>query len=181
MKNMYFLTGRPGVGKTSVVLAVIKILQEEGYQVGGMISKEKREKESRVGFEVYNIETGETGRLAHINQPEGPRVGRYKVDLNGLKSVGVEAIIEAIDVSDIIVIDEIGPMELYSTSFKDAVLKSIDSGKPVLGTIHYRSKDPFINRIRDRKDSEIIEVTKENRDRLPKDVSQRMLRILELN
>jgi nucleoside-triphosphatase len=181
VKNIYFLTGRPGVGKTSAILEVIKILKEEGYQVGGMISKDKREKGSRVGFEVRNIETGETGRLAHFNQPEGPRVGRYRVDLMSLNSVGVKAIIGAIDVSDIIVIDEIGPMELYSISFKDAVLKSIDSGKPVLGTIHYRSKDPFIHRIRDLKDSEIIEVTEENRDRIPKDVSQRILRLLELN
>jgi nucleoside-triphosphatase len=144
-----------------------------------MISQEKRENGSRMGFEVRNIATGETGLLAHVNQIRGPRVGRYKVDLKGLNSVGVKAIIEAISISDIIVIDEIGPMELYSAFFKEAVLKAMGSGKPVLCTIHYRSKDPFIFRIRGLEDTEIIKVTRENRDRLPEDVSRRLLGYLK--
>lgn len=176
---MYFLTGRPGVGKTSVILGIIEIIKGRGCRVGGMVSQETRVGGSRVGFEVCNIRTGETGCLAHVNQLEGPRVSRYRVDLIGLNSVGVEAIMDAIESSDVIVIDEIGPMELHSSAFKEAVVKGMESHKPVLGTVHYRAMDPLIRMIRGHEGAEIIEVTEENRDRLPNDVSKRILELLD--
>jgi nucleoside-triphosphatase len=178
VKHFYFLTGRPRIGKTSIILEVIRILQEAGYQVGGMISNEQLENRSRVGFVVRDIATEETGLLAHVDQPEGPKVGKYKVDLKGLNSVGVKSLVDAINISDVIVVDEIGPMELYSASFKEAVLESMQCGKPVLGTIHYRSKSPFILDIRGREDVEIIEVTMENREHIAEELSKSILGIL---
>ncbi|RJS68314.1 hypothetical protein CW693_04680 [Candidatus Bathyarchaeota archaeon] len=49
-KRLLLLTGNPGVGKTTVLLRVIKALKAEGYTVGGMISREVRTHGTRVGF-----------------------------------------------------------------------------------------------------------------------------------
>jgi len=166
LKRLVFVTGRPGVGKTSVLLRAVDGLRNRGYKVGGMISREVREGGVRVGFEIIDFSTGQRGWLAHINQPSGPKVGKYRVNLTDLDAVGVSSVLDAIRNMDIIIIDEIGPMELFSSAFRDAVAQAVESGKPVLGTIHYGLKDSLVNSVKKREDAEILEVTYENRETL---------------
>jgi len=116
-----------------------------------------------VGFEIVDFGTGRRGWLAHINQPTGPRVGKYRVNLSDLNTIGVRSILKAIEEADIIVVDGIGPMELFSSDFKEMVMRGINSKKPMIGTIHSRACDPLINAIKAKKDAEILEVTPENR------------------
>jgi len=167
-----FLTGRPGVGKTSVLLQAVELLKAKGFRTGGMISRESRDRGVRMGFEIVDLETGRKGWLAHANQPTGPRVGKYRVNLGDLNTLGVGSILRAVEEADIIVIDEIGPMELFSEAFIEAVTEALSSEKPVLGTVHYRARDPLVVAIKKRKDAKIIEVTRENRGRLSKLIVQ---------
>ncbi len=141
-----------------------------------MVSREIRSKGIRVGFEVIDITTGEVGVLAHVEQCEGPKVGKYRVNLRDLARVGVNAIIRAINESDVIVIDEVGPMELLSREFKDAVMKAVDSGKLVLGTVHFKARDPLITLLKGRSDASILEVTVQNRDQVVKTATDLALR-----
>jgi len=76
MSRRIFLTGRPGVGKTSVLLRVIKRLKNHGLRVGGMISQEARRGATRVGFRLIDITSGRSGWLAHIHEESGPSVGK---------------------------------------------------------------------------------------------------------
>lgn len=149
-------------------------LKSGGFNVGGMITREARKEKTRVGFEVEDLSTKRKGWLAHVNQPYGPRVGKYRVNLKDLEEVGARAIINAATQADVIVIDEIGPMELFSASFKDSAVKAMNSGKAVLGTIHYRARGSFITTIRERKDVEIVEVTLKNREDLPRVIVERI-------
>ncbi len=168
MSRLIFLTGRPGVGKTSVLLRAVEILKANGFRIGGMISQESRDRGTRMGFEIVDLETGRQGWLAHVNQRTGPRVSKYRVNLSDLNTIGAGSILRAVEKADIIVIDEIGPMELFSDAFREAVAEALSSGKPVLGTVHHRARDPLVAAIRKRKDAEIIEVTPENREGLNK-------------
>lgn len=113
-KRLLLVTGSPGVGKTTVLLRVIEALKSKGYGVGGILSREVRSDGSRIGFEVQDLNSGRKGWLASINQQQGPQVGRYRVNLEDLNGVGVKAIGEANQSSDVVVVDEIGPMELFS-------------------------------------------------------------------
>ena len=175
MKRLIFITGRPGIGKTSVLLRAVDVLKAKRYKVAGMVSREVRKGGVRVGFEIFDFETGRRGWLAHVNQPTGPQVGKYRVNLNDLNVVGASSILSAVANADVIVVDEIGPMELSSPAFKEAVTQAIRSEKPVLGTVHHRAKDPLITAIRARGDAEILEVTYENRG----DLHNLMVRRLE--
>jgi len=163
LKRLIFITGRPGIGKTTVLLRAVDVLKTRGYRVGGMISHEVREGGVRVGFEIVDFETGRKGWLAHVNQPTGPQVSKYRVNLHDLNAIGTNSIFTATANADVIVVDEIGPMELFSSAFKEAVAQVIGSEKPVLGTVHYRARDPLITAIRAREDAEVLEVTYENR------------------
>ncbi|MBS7635277.1 NTPase [Candidatus Bathyarchaeota archaeon] len=171
-----FLTGPPRIGKTTIVLKVAEELRDMGLKVGGMISQETREGGVRVGFKIVDLETGVEGILAHINRRSGPPVGKYRVCLEDLENVGVKAILNACKGSDLIVIDEVGPMELHSEAFRKAVLEALNSGKTSLGTIHYRASSPFIDAIRKRRDIKIIEVTYGNRDGLSKTIAKEIFK-----
>lgn len=179
LKRLIFVTGPPGVGKTSVLLRTVNGLKNREYMVGGMISREVREGGVRVGFEIMNFSTGQRGWLAHVNQPTGPQVSKYRVNLIDLDAIGVGSILDAIRNADIIVVDEIGPMELFSSAFKDAVVQAVESKRPMLGTIHFGLKDSLVNSIKKREDAEILEVTYENRETLHNLIIDKVVQFLQ--
>ncbi len=121
---------------------MVDALKAEGVNVGGMISREAREGSVRVGFEIVDLSSGKHGWLAHVNQKGGPHVGKYHVNIQDLENVGVQAIMEAVEKCDAVAIDEIGPMELYSQKFRQAVVQALESKKLVLAVVHARAKDP---------------------------------------
>jgi nucleoside-triphosphatase len=166
LKRIILVTGRPGIGKTSTLRRSVKELKKRKYAVGGMICREVREAGVRVGFEIMDLATGQRGWLAHVNQPEGPRVGKYRVNLTDLEAVGVASILGALRTSDILAVDEVGPMELSSPAFSKALVRAVESGKPMLGTINYGLRGSLINNIKKREDVEILKVTYENRENL---------------
>ena len=162
-----FLTGVPGVGKSTIVRRVAERLQLLGARVGGMTSGELRSGSTRVGFEIRNLSTGLTGVLAHVSQQDGPRVGKYHVNSRDLDRIGAEAVQDAINAADLVVIDEVGPMELTSERFKEAVQAALACGRAVLGTVHRNAQDPVVRTIKSTPGIEVIEVTRDNRSTLP--------------
>ena len=144
-----------------------------------MISREVREGGVRVGFEIIDFYTRQRGWLAHVNQPFGPRVSKYRVNLRDLNAVGANSILNAVAKADIVVVDEIGPMELFSSAFKEAVFQGVRSKKPLLGVIHYRARDQLITSIRAREDAEILEVTHKNRENLHSTIISKVVRYLQ--
>jgi nucleoside-triphosphatase len=70
------------------------------------------------------------------------------------------------------VIDEIGPMEIRSAIFRDAVNEALESEVPVLGTIFARPL-LFTDAIKARPDVTLIEVRPDNRERLISELSDR--------
>lgn len=156
------LTGRPGVGKTTVVRAVVERL---GGKAGGFYTAEVRKGGIRQGFKLVTLD-GEEAVMAHVEVPGRPRVSKYGVDVSAIDRVGVPAIERAIQAGGLVVIDEIGPMELYSARFKEAVLRAVESGRPVLATI-MRRPNPWADGLKRRPGVRLIEVTMANRDALP--------------
>ena len=179
MNRIFLITGRPGIGKTTALLKTVNELKNKGYIVGGMLSREVRENGRRVGFEIIDLSTGNKGELAHLNQPTGPQVSKYKVNLADLDQIGVKAIRDGLKGAEVVVIDEIGPMELFSSAFKEAIKDVIHSQKLVLGVIHHSARDRIIDSTKGRNDTEIVEATLENRRGLPRLLIQEIIQFLE--
>jgi nucleoside-triphosphatase len=173
VKRVLLITGLPGVGKTTVLTTAIDILRERGFSVGGMLSREARENGVRVGFEIVDLASQKHGWLAHVKQPSGPRVGKYRVNLQDLEAVGTKAITEATEKCDVVAIDEIGPMELFSQKFRDAVETAMKSRKTVIAVVHWKVKDKLVDSIKTREDAEIFAVTPENRDQLSQTIAEK--------
>jgi nucleoside-triphosphatase len=174
--RVWLLTGAPGVGKTTVLSKTVDILKGRGVSVGGMVSREARDCCTRLGFEVIDIANGKKGWLAHVDQKKGPQVGKYRVNLADLEAIGVEAITQATANCEVVAIDEIGPMELFSQKFKAAVAYALESAKPVLAVVHAKAHDPLIAAAKGRADAEVLVVTADNRDGLPMQLAQQLLK-----
>ena len=149
--------------------------------MGGMISREVREGGTRVGFEILDLNSGRRGWLAHVNQKAGPQVGKYRVNMEDLNGIGAQAITDAVENCDVVAIDEIGPMELFSEKFKEAVRKALESHKLVLAVVHWKARDTLINEAKKREDAETTSVTTENRESQHKQISENALKILKHN
>jgi nucleoside-triphosphatase len=165
-KRVLILTGSPGVGKTTVLAKTVSALKEHNVLVGGMFSREVREGTTRVGFEIIDIISLKRGWLAHINQQKGPQVGKYRVNISDLESIGVLAINDAVENCDVVTIDEIGPMELFSTKFREAAKKALDGKKVIIAVVHWKAQDKLVLDAKNRADSETFTVIPENRENL---------------
>lgn len=164
------LTGRPGCGKTSVIRRIVARLP---LVAGGFYTQELRSASGeRLGFEIITLD-GQSAILAHVDITGPPRVGKYGVDLAALDGLAVAAVADAIAHGKTIVIDEIGPMEIASTRFREVVLVALDSPMPLLATIVQRSM-PFTDALKRRTEVTLIEVTPANREALPKRILDRL-------
>ncbi len=124
MRKPLLLTGRPGCGKTTVVRRVVEHLSEQRIPVQGFYTLEVREGGRRVGFDVITVPEGRVAPLARV-QPgaAGPRVGRYRVFVATLEAL-VLPLLQARDPRvRLLVVDEIGAMELLSSRFREAVAR----------------------------------------------------------
>jgi nucleoside-triphosphatase len=162
MSGIWLLTGPPGVGKSTIVSKVVLRLKSSGVIVGGCSTTERKDKGTRVGFEVLNLTDGTRGELASLTGL-GPRVGRYRVNLADLSAIGAAGLAKAAVVSELIVIDEVGPMELVSPEFRRGVRACINSGKPILAVVHERLEDDLLAELRE-KAMETVTVTIESRN-----------------
>lgn len=159
LKNI-LLTGEPGIGKSTVIQAV---LSELPVTAMGFYTSEIRSGKTRKGFQLNTL-SGENYILAHVNKRSTYKVGKYGVEVKLLDDVAAPLLEEALQKkASLIVIDEIGKMECFSKSFRDNALKCLDSDVPVLGTIQ-NFANPVINMIMNRNDVVLIEITVENRN-----------------
>ncbi|MHA2140723.1 MAG: NTPase [Candidatus Thorarchaeota archaeon] len=165
MRKNVILTGKPGIGKSTLIKKVIHALDPRLAE--GFWSSEIRENNRRVGFSINTL-SGEIGVLAHVALSTGPRVGKYRVNVNAIESIAIPALVRARIDDKIIVIDEIASMELYSSHFAPEVRKCLDSGK-VLATLQQR-RGAFQDEVRARNDVYLIEITRENRNSLLQEI-----------
>jgi nucleoside-triphosphatase len=163
------LEGRPGVGKTTVAGRLAGLLAEARVPVAGFITREIREGGRRVGFGVEAL-NGESGILAHVDIPGPPRVGKYGVDLEAFERIAIPALSAATGVT---VIDELGKMELASARFGHAISALFESSHPIVATVHAH-RHPFTDDLKERPDVEVMRVNRENRDRLPGRLADRL-------
>jgi nucleoside-triphosphatase len=165
MKRALLLTGKPGTGKTALIKEALARTKVKG---GGFYTEEIRTGGIRQGFRIVTLD-GQEAILAHVNISSPYQISKYRVDTDSLDRVGVFALHQALKETDLIVIDEIGKMELLSPQFKEAVTQAINSGQKVLGTIML-NPHPFADEIKRHPKVETLLVTRDNRTEVMKKI-----------
>jgi nucleoside-triphosphatase len=162
-----FVTGASGVGKSSLVQEIVKRL---GVRVGGISTPEIRKDGQRIGFELIDLAGGARGVLASVDIKSKPRISKYGVNIKDIEHIAIPALEAALTDRTIklVVIDELGRMELCSKKFQDVVKKVLDSRKPKLIVLH-RS---YVNKFKHA--GEIFVLTNENRE----EIKERILKMV---
>ncbi len=158
------VTGPPGVGKTTLIRRVADYARGLGLEVFGFVTVEVREGGSRVGFKIIDVNTGREAWLAHVSLFRGgPTVGKYYVNVRAMDEVGVPAIRSA-KPGSLLIVDEIGKMELLSNDFLRA-LEEVAPKVHFLGTVFtaYKS-NPGVRGFIERFGFRVIELSRANRD-----------------
>jgi nucleoside-triphosphatase len=143
------------------------MLREAGVPVAGFVTREVRERRQRTGFQIATT-TGEEGILAQVGLRGGPRVGRYGVDLEEFERIAIPTL-EDVQADAVLVVDELGRMELSSRRFCESVRARFDADTPIVATVHAH-RHPFTDALKRRDDIEVRRVTRANRDALPGEI-----------
>ncbi len=179
--RIWLLTGEPAVGKSTALSRILLHVRTAGFTPGGVITREVRSHGEREGFRLIDIASETSEILADVKGITGPRIGKYRVNLKALSTLGVEALMHASQNSDLVVVDEVGPMELLSPEFRRVIRSVIleNTKKPVVCVVHQRFQDPLIQELRAANNAVETEITFENRNELPEDLSKDIIRVLK--
>lgn len=166
-KSVILLSGRPRIGKTAVIKKAIILLSSKAK---GFYCQEVRTNQKREGFEIITTR-GEREYLAlrtpKVRFSEEAAFRDFKVNLKAINSVAVPSLLEAMHENKIIIIDEIGPMEISSKPFRDIILRILDNTNSIaLGTIA-QIPNSFLDTVKLHPRVLLINVTVNNRDNLP--------------
>jgi nucleoside-triphosphatase len=166
------LEGRPGSGKTTVAGRLADLLRDSGIDVSGFVTREVRAHGRRVGFEVETMD-GLRAMLAHSRFGGPPRVGRYGVDLGAFERVALP-VLEDPPKDGLVLIDELGKMELASAPFREAVMALFEAPIDIVATVHV-FRHPLTDALKRRTDIESVRITKAGRDAMPEQLAERLL------
>ncbi|KAL7641016.1 UNVERIFIED_CONTAM: hypothetical protein RMT77_008153 [Armadillidium vulgare] len=168
------LTGPPGIGKTTYIQKLAKSLNERGIPCCGFLTEEVRgSNKERIGFDVISLD-GKRGVLARTNvsgataksSASSFMVGKYSVDVKAFEAV-VLPLFKEIPKSSVIVIDEIGKMEMFSSKFVQKVREIISTSEHRMIVTIPISKGrliPLVEEIRNHKNFRIETISRTNRD-----------------
>ncbi|MCX7766043.1 MAG: NTPase [Candidatus Sumerlaeia bacterium] len=175
-KNL-FITGLPGVGKSTLIVRIIEWLQEaKKTNFVGFYTRELRVNQQRTGFEIITT-TGQREILAHIKFYSPFKVSKYSVNIEGFERVVLPLFeLKPKSSKTLFIIDEIGKMECYSRKFVAVVQQILNSTNPVLSTIAFKGGD-FINAVKQRQDVNLLVLTPDNRQEVFEKIKLWILKI----
>ncbi len=163
-KNI-FITGPPGVGKTTLVMNIVEKLR--GMNPAGFYTEEIREHGVRRGFRLVSLD-GQELILSHTNIGGRFRVGKYGVDVNGFDQYLFKSDLIGSS-NELIIIDEIGKMECFSERFKELIINLIMSHKMLIATIALKGTG-FMEDLKQRDEIKLFEISRHNRDTIANEI-----------
>ncbi len=161
------ISGPSGIRKSETIKTIIDMLDEEDISVGGMLTEPIMEDNRQMGYQVMNWQTKEKAVFAHLDLDSPVEVKGHGVDLDSLDEVGVKAIKDAANEKDVVLINEIGNMQVESELFSDTVRKVLEVDKPLIITFEKKSRNALLQDLRGRDDVRMLELTDVNKDLLP--------------
>ncbi|REE89035.1 nucleoside-triphosphatase [Paenibacillus taihuensis] len=163
MSNVILITGKPRMGKSTLIK---KLVQEIGSdRCGGFYTDEMRNEHNRIGFNCVSVQ-GDSVGIAHVESTSPIRVGRYGVEAELFERFAGAVLEEAASTQEIILIDEIGFMQMHASTFAprvQSILTSLATSKLVIGTVPLDSH-PDIDPIKQLAGVRIIHLDESNRD-----------------
>jgi len=120
---VYIITGDQREGKTTFLEETVELLKKNGFQVAGIMASGLDKAGERVGFHLVDITSGRQRLLCSTTEKPGwPNIGKFYFDPDVI--LFGETLLLSIDHTHILVVDEVGPLEMNGGGW-DASLKKL--------------------------------------------------------
>lgn len=155
------------------IARLVEQCSDKGKRIEGLTTREVLENGVRVGFRINDFSNGNQGWLSRKDLKEGPKIGAYLVDTDDLEQIGVSVPDGAVrGAPDLIVVDEVGPMEMTSGSFRNAVSRLWTSNNSTLATVRLGSRYAEVELVR--RQTLQLEMTTSNREKAHRRLMQQL-------
>jgi nucleoside-triphosphatase THEP1 len=131
--RMIIVSGDKGSGKTTFVSRFVQHARERGLHVGGFLAEGLWKDGTKRGFELHELATGKQVVFCSMDGPsDHPVVGRYYISPEGL-AFGRSVLSPGVaDQADLVVVDEVGPLELGGEGWAESLDRLILTGVPLV-------------------------------------------------
>lgn len=160
-KNI-LIDGLPRVGKTT---AVQRILSLAKVRCGGFFSQAQT-KQFYTNFRLVSVQGPHRSMSSQTLLRRFDIPGVVGFNLEDLENFGNPALLHALETCDVVVIDQLGTLEVSSDKFRRVVDLVLASDKVCLATLT-SSNVPYIEAIRKRPDVAVYDINRSNRMLLP--------------
>lgn len=179
----FLITGQPGVGKTTLVRKICAKLGEQN-KLQGFYTEEVRENGQRIGFDVVTMDGTRCilAREKPMDNLHRPKIGKYSVYVEDFENLTLPLIKSHGQSQHLMILDEIGKMELYSKRFQAAVHTLLLQKQLLLATIPSQTRQPIplVEQLRSSPSALLFQVTKANRDGLVNEIAEHIIKALRL-
>lgn len=125
--SIILISGEIGSGKTWLLTQILEMVRISPMKVRGLLSPPIEGPEGKTGIDLVNLETGETRRSAELRQSTGQGLFTQKWQFDAsVMGWGNEILRDACP-CDLLVIDELGPLEFERAEGWQNGLKQLDS------------------------------------------------------
>ncbi|MEG1255322.1 nucleoside-triphosphatase [Clostridium sp.] len=166
MGNKVLFSGYPRIGKTTILKKIVQMIGE--CNCIGFYTEEVRNGFDRIGFDCVSLD-GKRQRIADVDLQSDVRIGRYGINIKAFEDFALQTISNYSSRNKIIIIDEIGPIQLLSTKFKQQIGNILSGTNCVIGTIFY-DKHPDIDEMKKLPGIKIYSINNENRNTISENI-----------
>lgn len=161
-----FVTGHPGVGKTTLLKKIDAFCRERNISTCGFITEEVRDGKFRIGFDMILLKPNVRINFASVYKVTPYRFGKYYVDIDNFEKIIDDVFCQK---GEIFIIDEIGKMEFLSRKFRDKIFEILNSNQNIIASLH---RD-FITEFK--KYGKTYYLTPETRDLVCKEIKEEII------
>ena len=127
-KKLVIFYGAREIGKTNLLMKVVIHLIQQGYCVSGVLSPAVFMNGEKTGINIRNISTSEERMLAIRRNDENTQDATPGYEFNESNlSWGNEILREAVP-TDVLIVDELGPLEIKFQKGWQSGVKAVESG-----------------------------------------------------
>jgi len=126
--QLILVTGLSGAGKTTWCTRLVELVRQQGLSVSGVLSPSIIENRHKVGINILDLQTGEARQLARLREESAITVGTPRWAFNDEAVAWANQVLARLVQTDLLVMDELGPVEFLQDKGLTAGLARLDSG-----------------------------------------------------
>ncbi len=161
------ITGPVGSIKSEALQKIIDMLQKDGMNVQGVLISKVSKNGKITGYVIEDISTRKKAQFCDESFVSRVKIDKLGVDTRLLEEILISSLQKAVESSDVIIIDEVGKLENTTKSVHSGIEEALKCGKPLIVTLHKRSRNPVLQEIKSLEGVRVFDITPINKNILP--------------